>query len=132
MNKFVKKYIKNYLKKHLGSYKKNFWLLRFLSDLVMDMEIVDHVCENISVWMYHNNVNYPVNDVIVIDNLVYIYTHKPGLWIGKGGSNVHSLEKYLYANDIKTAYKWKIRFIEIRETPFVKIQNWLYYLHNNF
>ena len=58
-------------------------------------------CKNITIGYYRDSSN----------NIMEIYTTKPGMLIGKAGANVEKLE-----NMLSEEYRgvWKVRFIEVR------------------
>ena len=136
MTNYIKKLIKRYLKKNLTAHPKHYYFLRWLADLVKDNKQTDNVCAGIARWIYDTNENYlldKLNDLFVIDNNVYIYTYRPGLWIGKGGktidSLIHSLNYNIY--NVKT-HDYKIQLIEIHKQPYSEVIGYAHFYANNW
>ena len=95
----MKKLIKNYLKRHLNcSHPKNYYFLRFLSEMVKDDNSNNLVFAGIARFMSGNGVNLPFSDIFVIDNIIYVYTLRPGLWIGRGGETIKKIENEINYN----------------------------------
>jgi len=95
----MKKLIKNYLKKHLNcSHPKHYYFLRFLSEMVKDDNSNNRVFAGIARFMSNNRINLPFSDIFVIDNIIYVYTLRPGLWIGRGGETIKKIENEINYN----------------------------------
>lgn len=133
----MKQLIKKYLKKKLNkSHPKHYYFLRWLANIVMDKEQTKDVCASIARWMYDNKYNLqklPLNDIFVLDNKIYIYTFRPGLWIGKAGSTVYSCEDSINhnVNGVKV-HNYEIHFIEIHKTPFTELYGFLVSYENYY
>ena len=131
----MKKLIKKYLKKHLTAHPKHYHFLRWLSEFVMDKESLKDVCYSIAGWVYTSNskLYMYLNDILVIDNIVYIYTMRPGLWIGKGGKTIDECKHYINHNrDDEKIHDYSIRLIEIQNTPYSTFNSALYSYANNW
>lgn len=102
----------------------------------MDKEQTKDVCASIARWMYDNKYNLqklPLNDIFVLDNKIYIYTFRPGLWIGKAGSTVYSCEDSINHNvDGVKVHDYEIHFIEIHKTPFTDLYSFLVSYENYY
>lgn len=128
MKNFIKNQIKKYLTKKFDcSHPKHYHFLRWLASLVMDNEEVKNVCMSIAYWMLntkHDNLLIYTHDIMVIDNNVYIYTYRPGLWIGKAGCIVYDCEDSINFNiNNERIHNYTIHFIEIYKTPWAELYN---------
>lgn len=126
MKTFIKNQIKKYLTKKFNcSHPKHYYFLRWLASLVMDNEEVKDVCASIAYWMYttkHETLMAYTHDILVIDNKVYIYTYRPGLWIGKAGCIVYDCEHSINHNiNDEKIHDYKIHFIETHKTPWTEL-----------
>lgn len=120
----MKKIIKNYLAKKLNvSSPKNYAFLRWLVGFVERKEDKEDVLASIASWLYHGrHYNLPLTDLFVIDNTIYLYTMRPGLWIGKGGKTIDScVDSINYNIDGEKVHDYQIQILEDVESPNVKI-----------
>lgn len=81
-----------------------------------------NVCLLISTWLIEKSQTfsmYQLTDIIVLGNDVYLYTKRPGIWIGKAGSTLESLEHRMnhtiYGEKI---HDYKIHIIEDQDSIF--------------
>ena len=137
MKTFIKNQIKKYLTKKFNcSHPKHYYFLRWLASLVMDSKEVKNVCMSIAHWMYntkHDNLIMYTHDIMVINNKVYIYTYRPGLWIGKAGSVVDDCEHSINHNiNDQKIHDYKIHFIENHKTPWTELYSSLHFHLNNW
>ena len=122
-----KKCIKKYLKKRLTGHPKHYHFLRWLVELVIDKEQNNDVCCSIARWMYDTrHSDLPFHDIFTIDNNVYIYTYRPGLWIGNYGSIVEDCQKSINHNIYgDKIHDYEIRFIEVFKTPYTVVFSYM-------
>ena len=121
MKKLIRNYIKKQIRKVRGN-KRSFYFLRWLADIVKNEEDTKHVCSTIGSFLFEEHETYPFLDVFVVDDMVYIYTHRPGYWIGKGGETVNKLIYKLNHNvDGDQIYDFKLSFVEPKGTNFNSI-----------
>ena len=111
MKKLIKKYLKNKLQ---VSHPKKYHFLRWLAECVKDAKKTDDALSGIAYYMMENKSDYlQFNDIFVIDDNVYVYTRRPGLWIGKGGLTIDAIEHRINYNlDGKKFYDFKLQLIE--------------------
>ena len=111
MKRLIKKYLKSKLQ---GSHPKHYHFLRWLAECVKDAKKTDNALSGIAYYFMENKSNYlQYNDIFVIDDIIYVYTRRPGLWIGKGGETVHAIEHRINYNlDGKKFYNFEIHFLE--------------------
>lgn len=137
-----KSLIKKYLYKKLNvAHPKNYYFLRWLVELVRDKNRTFDAYGAIVGFLYNRQQDmrtnvyetYPFTDIFVIDNYVYIYTRRPGMWIGKGGETLDAVEKRLnYNSHGDLIDNYKIRILEdtnsamtyIREGIKIMVDNW--------
>lgn len=138
MKQFLKKRIRSYLINHLGSsHPKNYYFLRWLSDIVEDKDSANDICATLGSWIVNTDIgssliNY-LNDLFVVGNGVYIVTYRPGLWIGKGGRTVDSLEHCLnYDIEDKKINDYEVRFIEIHKKNYSSVMGYINFYSNNW
>lgn len=110
----MKKLIKGYLKRHLNSaHPKNYYFLRFLSEMVKDDNSNNRVFAGIARFMSNNGINLPFSDIFVIDNIIYVYTLRPGIWIGRGGKTMDKIENEInYGTEGQRLHNYSIRLLE--------------------
>lgn len=120
------KLIKYYLKKNLTVHPKHYYFLRWLVNIVEDEKKIDKICCAISRWTLKNVNNGRlfgyIKDVFVIDDIIYIYTDRPGLLIGKAGKTVYELEEEINCN---SKIKYKIHFIEMYNVSYTSILTYI-------
>lgn len=74
---------------NIGSHMEDYHLYRCLVSLLENKETTKDVRFSIASWMVHSrHEDLPFNDIFVIDDEVYIYTTRPGLWIGQRGRTI--------------------------------------------
>lgn len=115
----MKELIKKYLKKNLtGHPKKNYYFLRWLASLVETKYNTEYVSEMVALFQHYdeNRRKFPFTDLFVIDNTIYVYTLRPGLWIGKHGDTIEEIKKMINNIDNVGGYpshNFEISFIEV-------------------
>lgn len=137
MENIFKKYLKRFLKKFLNKnsrseYQKNYLFYRWLASIAEDKKQTENICIYFALWMTKNNKqNNQFNDIFVIDDVIYLFTDRPGIWIGKHGDDIESLNKYI--ND-KYDTEYKIRIIEstVNNSNWVKVNLALYTIANDY
>ena len=100
MKNLIRKYLNKKLSKR-GEIKKNplrFYFYRWLAELVKDDKKTTDVLMSVASFIHDKDYDYPYQDIIVVGDIVYIVTQRPGLWIGKAGSTHDELEKKLNYN----------------------------------
>lgn len=137
MKTFIKNQIKKYLTKKFNcSHPKHYYFLRWLADIVMDKDEVKNVCASIAYWIYntkHDDLIALTHDILVINNKVYIYTYRPGLWIGKAGCTVYDCQDSINHNiDGEKIHDYKIYFIEGHKTPWTELYGYYKFHLNNW
>lgn len=82
------------------------------------------VCDLISIWLIETGKStsayaYQLTDILVLENDVYLYTKRPGMWIGKSGSTLKSLEDRVNHNlDGEKIHDYEINIIEDKDSIF--------------
>lgn len=80
------------------------------------------ICDLISIWLIETEKStstYQLTDIIVLGNDVYLYTRRPGIWIGKSGSTLKSLEDRVNHNlDGEKIHDYIINIIEDKDSIF--------------
>ena len=128
MKNFIRKYIQN----HLRSRQKHYQFWRWVASWFYNKENTEHILTCIVSYFYYNENRFQTmefTDIFVVDKDVYIYTRRPGLWIGKGGETIDKLEESFNRNI--TGEKYKIRIIEDNKSSQYYIRLGLHFLYND-
>lgn len=95
----MKKLIRKYLKKHLKRENKYYYFYRWFVSISKDKTQTKDMFYAVASWFSKNtdkvNLINNLQDIYVVDNVLYIVTLRPGLWIGKHGSIINSLIDHL-------------------------------------
>ena len=129
----MKKFIIKYLRKHISGRSKNYYFWRWVASWFYNKENTEHILACISSYFYHNEKKFPLidfTDIFVVNKDVYIYTRRPGLWIGLHGKNIDKLEESF--NRDNTGEQYKIRLIEDKISAQYHICFGLQILYDNF
>lgn len=138
MKKLIKNYIKKCITKYLLKYFNGsrrdkhyqyirdhvrFYLfLRWLAEFVKNEEDTEHVLSSIAHYMYYTQLNLPFTDIFVVGDAVCVYTTRPGMWIGKGGSTIDKItEKINFNLEGKQTHNFKITLLETTQGAVVDI-----------
>ena len=117
--------IKKIIFKYLKSSTKHYCFLRWLAELIKDEKVTKDVYSSIAYWLFTHDdtAKYlQFSDIFVVDNIVYIYTFRPGLWIGKAGRTVDDLMHSMnYNARDKKIHDYRINFIEERHSAWADI-----------
>ena len=88
------------------------------------------ICCLISAWLIETEKTtstYQLTDILVLENDVYLYTKRPGIWIGKFGSTLKSLEDRVNHNlDGERIHDYSINIIEDKDSIFNMISSTQY------
>ena len=132
----LKEKIEKFRKSHRGLFNieydpdLNFYALKSESFKYSTKKQYIDVCGLISIWLIEteNSLNtYQLTDIIVLENDVYLYTKRPGMWIGKSGSTLKSLEDRMNHNlDGEMIHDYKINIIEDKDSIFNMISTTYY------
>ena len=125
--------LKKLLKEELDTvhrHMEDYHLLRYIASVVDDKEKTKDVLCSIADWMFENDyVKLPFNDIFVIDDEVYIYTLRPGLWIGKAGKTIDNCIYRINHKVDGTKYRdLHINLIEARKNATAEIYNYMHVL----
>lgn len=104
---------------------------RLLAEIVKDKEKTNHVLISIANYFirYHGGGIFQFNDIFVVGNIIYIYTLRPGYWIGKGGSEADRLlVECNYNTKMGKVADYQLRFIELLNDATADITR---YIHIN-
>lgn len=141
MKNWFKQQIEKYLIKHLTSHPKHYHFLRWLVSLIEDRNKLIDVYGSLSGYFYHKqkDINYNIFnymqfiDIFVVDNNVYIYTQKPGMWIGKAGHTIDEIEDRMNLNvNGQKIHDYKIRLIEDNDSASYYINITINALNNDW
>ena len=124
----LKEKIEKFRKSHRGLFNieydpdLNFYGIKSESFNYSTKEQYRNVCSLISIWLIETEKTtstYQLTDIIVLGNDVYLYTKRPGMWIGKSGSTLKSLEDRMnHTIDGDRIHDYKINIIEDKDSIF--------------
>lgn len=130
LRKEVKKAFSN-----IGSHMEDYHLYRCLASLFEDKETTKDVRFSIASWMVHSrHEDLPFNDIFVIDDEVYIYTTRPGLWIGQRGRTIDDCLYHINHKVDGTEYRnFHIHLIESKNDAISDVYGYMKvcYSHEN-
>ena len=132
----LKEKIEKFRKSHRGLFDNeydpdlNFYGIKSESFNYSTKEQYRNACSLISIWLIEiekTTSTYQLTDIIVLGNDVYLYTRRPGMWIGKSGSTLKSLEDRMNHNlDGVRIHDYKIHIIEDKDSIFNMISTTYY------
>ena len=111
----MKRYIRKWLIKNCTHhfYTEHYYFLRWLVSMGSDKKRTKEVCWGVARWMVNNDMSFlPFMDMFVLDGVLYIYTERPGLWIGKGGKTIDNLQQTL------SSCISEVRLLEVIDKPY--------------
>ena len=113
----MKHLIEKLIQRLLGKCRKNqlcYLFARLLAEIVKDKGKTNDVLISIANYFikYHGGEKFQFNDIFVVGNIIYIYTFRPGYWIGKGGSEADRLlVECNYNAKMEKVADYQLRFI---------------------
>lgn len=132
----LKEKIEKFRKSHRGLFddkydpKLNFYGIKSESLKYTTKKQYRDVCLLISNWFIETGKStsaYQLTDILVLGNDVYLYTKRPGIWIGKFGSTLKSLEDRVNHNlDGDKIHDYSINIIEDKDSIFNMISTTFY------
>lgn len=134
----LKKILINWINKHINK-GYNYLFMRWFASLVEDKDSVNYVLYKI----YKNyspesqlftNVVYSnrFTDIFIVGNVIYIYTMRPGLWIGTRGTEIDTLLHVInYTNYVKVN-NYTIQLIEDKGTNKSQLINGFITMNENY
>lgn len=124
----LKEKIEMFRKSHRGLFDNeydpdlNFYGIKSESFKYSTKEQYRNVCDLIRIWLIETEKStstYQLTDILVLGNDVYLYTRRPGLWIGKSESTLKSLEDRMNHNlDGDKIHDYSINIIEDKDSIF--------------
>lgn len=119
---------KNYIIKHFNNKKekRDFYFLRWLSEINKNEKDTNYVCNKIAKFIHNKNTNLPFLDIFVVDDNVFIYTPRPGKWLGEKACMIDELQHMLnYNTDGVQVHDFQLRIIEPENTNYNTVMNFL-------
>lgn len=111
---------------------KNYNLTRGIISWFEDKVRKEHVLAGIAVYILNNGhkvSDYPVSDIFVLGDTLYIHTHRPGLWIGKGGQTIDGIKDSINKGH-KNVVVNDIQFIEHKRPADYELSMYYNMYHN--
>ena len=132
----LKEKIEKFRKSHRGLFDNeydpdlNFYGIKSESLKYTTKKQYREVCCLNSTWLIETEKTtntYQLTDILVLGNDVYLYTKRPGIWIGKFGSTLKSLEDRVNHNlDGDKIHDYSINIIEDKDSIFNMISSTQY------
>ena len=132
----LKEKIEKFRKSHRGLFDNeydsdlNFYGIKSESLKYTTKKQYRDVCLLISNWFIETGKStstYQLTEILVLGNDVYLYTKRPGIWIGKFGSTLKSLEDRVNHNlDGDKIHDYSINIIEDKDSIFNMISTTYY------
>lgn len=132
----LKEKIEKFRKSHRGLFDNeydpdlNFYGIKSESLKFTTKKQYRDICCLISAWLIETEKTtstYQLTDILVLGNDVYLYTKRPGIWIGKFGSTLKSLEDRVNHNlDGERIHDYSINIIEDKDFIFNMISSTQY------
>ena len=92
----MKKLIVKFIDKRIVSPEKyNYFFYRWLISILSNKQVNKNLLSGLIGYFEKSTGNFPFTDIFVLGKKVYIYTIKPGVWIGKRGYRINDLKRYL-------------------------------------
>lgn len=130
----MKKLFINFIENRIVNPRKyNYLFYRWLLGLIIDKDEMENVFFKITYYLNNKHEPYDFMDIFILNNNVYIYTRRPGYWIGKSGKEIGDLENcinYNYNGETKL-HDYHIKIIEDTESSRYLLYN-LYYFLNKY
>ena len=129
----VKEEVKKELDCNIRNHMEDYPLYRFLASWLETRERNRDIRQSIASWMVLSRYeDLPFNDIFVIDDEVYIYTHRPGLWIGRGGRTIDDCLYHINHKIDGTEYRQlKIHLIEAKNDALTDVYGYMTVYHVN-
>jgi len=123
----LKDEVKNALIYYIPNHMEDYHLYRHLATWIENSERSKDIRHSIASWMVHSrHEDLPFNDIFVIDDEVYIYTYRPGLWIGKGGCTIDDCLYHINHKIDGTEYrKLNIHLIEAKDDAMSDVYGYM-------
>ena len=127
VNSNIKDEVKNTLNYNIRSHMEDYPLYRYLASWLETMERNRDIRQSIASWMVlSKHEDLPFTDIFVIDDEVYIYTYRPGLWIGKGGKTIDDCTYHINHKVDGTEYrKLNIHLIEAKDDALTDVYGYM-------
>ena len=117
--KSLNNHIQNFIVKRIKKPRKyNYYFYRWLVDAFYKQNDLV-LLHTVFPWMRANNLEMlQYTDIFVIGKTIFIYTVRPGLWIGRHGQTIDSLKKLI--KESETGHPeyadYKVELIEDNQT----------------
>jgi UDP-2,3-diacylglucosamine pyrophosphatase LpxH len=134
MKNLIEKLIHRLLKGCRRS-EKRYFFARLLAELIKDENKTNNVAILLANYFleYNHGEKFQFNDIFVVGDIIYIYTLRPGYWIGKGGSVADDiLNKLNFNREGQRMGNFELRFIEqLKSTPS-SITRYMLVINSNY
>lgn len=119
--------VKNALNNNIRSHMEDYPLYRYLASWLETRERNRDIRQSIASWMVESrHEDLPFTDIFVIDDEVYIYTYRPGLWIGRGGRTIDDCLYHINHKIDGTEYrKLNIHLIEAKDDAITDVYGYM-------
>lgn len=134
LQNFVNYNLKEELKKGLSdiqNHMEDYHFYRYMAYVIESKEKNKDIRYSIASWMCHSrHEDLPFNDIFVLDDEIYIYTYRPGLWIGRGGKTIDDCLYHINHKVDGTKYRdLKINLIESKNDAVSEVYSYMLTCH---
>lgn len=133
----MKKRFYRFLHKRITHPRKyDYYFYRWIIEkFAVNKDEMNKILVYLTAWMVikeHESLHQYLSDIFVFDGRIYIYTRRPGLWIGKAGCIIDDLIHSINYNDGEKIYDYHIELIEDLSSYPTQVYNKLLFYSENY
>lgn len=122
IKKIIGDWLIKYIDNHRSNLKKNYAryiLVRLIAELITDKWVNKNLVWDVASFHYNHAFfqKYPhlmtFTDMFVVNNRLFLFLERPGIWIGKGGTDIDALQRFINSDiDGNKVSDYKISILE--------------------
>lgn len=111
----------------IRNHMEDYHFYRYMAYVIESKEKNKDIRHSIASWMCHSrHEDLPFSDIFVLDDEIYIYTYRPGLWIGRGGKTIDDCLYHINHKVDGTKYRdFKINLIESKNDALSEVYSYM-------
>jgi uncharacterized protein YciU (UPF0263 family) len=111
----------------IRNHMEDYHFYRYIASFVESREKNKDIRHSIASWMCDSrHEDLPFSDIFVLDDEIYIYTYRPGLWIGRGGKTIDDCLYHINHKVDGTKYrKLNIHLIEAKDDAMTDVYGYM-------
>lgn len=111
----------------IRNHMEDYHFYRYIASFVESREKNKDIRHSIASWMCDSrHEDLPFSDIFVLDDEIYIYTYRPGLWIGRGGKTIDDCLYHINHKVDGTKYrKLNIHLIEAKDDAITDVYGYM-------